>query len=106
MHIGSAPGFLPDGLLIFKSNKNYDYHQDINANCFENWFENILQKLENNSVNVMDNAPYHSRKEEKLCNASWKKETIIEWLKSKNIINDEGLLKTKLLNLMKKKKQI
>ena len=66
MHIESDSGFLPDGLLIFKSNKNDDYHKDINADCFENIFKN-LKIIE---LFVMENALDHSRKKEKYLNVS------------------------------------
>ncbi|XP_015929512.3 uncharacterized protein [Parasteatoda tepidariorum] len=101
-HIGSDAGFLKEGLLLFKSNKNKDYHKDMNAACFEEWFEKILPFLEPNSVVVMDNAPYHSRKEEKIPNTSSTKQVIKDWLKSKNIVSDEeGMLKTELLDIVK-----
>ncbi|XP_054718492.1 uncharacterized protein LOC129227896 [Uloborus diversus] len=101
-HIGSAAGFLQQGLLLFKSNKNKDYHKDMDAACFEDWFKNILPHLEPNSVVVMDNAKYHCRREEKFPNTKSRKQEIIDWLKSKNIISDEGdLLIAELLNLVK-----
>nr|XP_023013716.1 uncharacterized protein LOC111503599 [Leptinotarsa decemlineata] len=60
-HIGSDSGFLPNGELIFKSKKTGDYHEEMNAEVFEKWFEGIIQLVEPGSVIVMDNAPYHSR---------------------------------------------
>ncbi|KMQ83557.1 hypothetical protein RF55_19684 [Lasius niger] len=74
LHIGSTAGFVPDGLLCFESKKNTaDYHDEMNGDTFLEWFENILPSLEDNAVIVMDNAPYHSVKLEKVPNASWKK---------------------------------
>jgi predicted O-methyltransferase YrrM len=73
-------GFVEDGLLVFESRKQGDYHEDMNAQVFENWFQNILEKLEDGAVIVMDNASYHSRLAEKTPVSSWKKAQIKEWL--------------------------
>jgi predicted O-methyltransferase YrrM len=53
---------LENGLLLFESKKTGDYHEEMNAAVFENWFSDILPRLEEDPVVVMDNAPYHSRK--------------------------------------------
>lgn len=98
LHIGSAAGFVPNGLLCFQSKKNtMDYHDEMNGDTFLEWFENILPSLADNAVIVMDNAPYHSVKIEKIPNASWKKMEIIEWLESKDIAADMTMLKAELL---------
>ncbi|XP_050516676.1 uncharacterized protein LOC126891544 [Diabrotica virgifera virgifera] len=46
----------------------------------------------------MDNAPYHSRKLEKIPNNSENKEKIKEWLRSKDIYFEEDYLKSELLD--------
>jgi hypothetical protein len=67
LHIGSEKGFLEGGLLCFNSKKNsLDYHDEMNGDNFHEWFESIIPRLESNSVIVMDNAPYHSVKSEKI----------------------------------------
>ncbi|RVE44789.1 hypothetical protein evm_010588 [Chilo suppressalis] len=66
-HIGSDEGFVEAGLLIFESKKNsMDYHEELNSECFEEWFKSILPNLKPNAVLVLDNAPYlfNSRKVE------------------------------------------
>ncbi|CAH2100294.1 unnamed protein product [Euphydryas editha] len=46
LHIGSEDGFLNGGELIFASKKGEgDYHQEMNAKMFEEWFSKILKKL-------------------------------------------------------------
>lgn len=75
-HIGSNDGFVTDGLLVFESKSTGDYHEDMNAEVFEEWFENILQKIEPESVIVMDNAPYHSRRKEQIPTMAWRKNKI------------------------------
>jgi transposase len=101
LHIGSEDGFVDDGLLLFEGIKQGDYHDEMNANKFEEWFTNILTKLPANSVIVMDNASYHSRVVEKIPNSSWKKVNIQNWLKSKQIVFDKTFVKAELLQLVK-----
>uniref|UniRef100_A0A6P7G4Q8 Uncharacterized protein LOC114337704 n=1 Tax=Diabrotica virgifera virgifera TaxID=50390 RepID=A0A6P7G4Q8_DIAVI len=47
LHAGNDEGFIPDASLIFSSTKNTgDYHGNMDANIFEEWFEeNLLKKL-------------------------------------------------------------
>lgn len=45
----------------------------MNSILFEEWFSNVLDKVEVNAVIVMDNVPYHSRKVNKVPNSVWKK---------------------------------
>ncbi|KAH9627806.1 hypothetical protein HF086_000191 [Spodoptera exigua] len=50
-HIGSEEGFLEEGLMIFEAKKNCeDYHDEMNAVCFEKWFAGVLPKLRPNSI--------------------------------------------------------
>lgn len=59
-HVGSEEGFVDGGLLIFESKKKTeDYHDEMNSEHFEEWLRGILPKLKENSVLVLDNAPYH-----------------------------------------------
>lgn len=89
LHIGSENGFLPGGLLCFVSKKNTgDYHDEMNGDNFKQWFESIIPVLDLNSIIVMDNAPYHLVELEKYSNTCWKKAAILEWLISKDVINE------------------
>lgn len=98
-HIGSESGFVENGLLVFESKKTCEYHEEMDARRFEQWFLEILPKLEPGSIVVMDNASYHSRRLEALPTSQWKKGQIIEWLVNKNIPHDPNKLKPQLLNL-------
>lgn len=60
-------------------------------------FENILNKIEEGSVVVLDNAPYHSRQVERIPNMSWRKADIQEWLQQKQIEFEENEIKAQLL---------
>ncbi|XP_022832284.1 uncharacterized protein LOC111364283 [Spodoptera litura] len=100
-HIGSEEGFLEEGLMIFEAKKNCaDYHDEMNAICFEEWFAGVLPKLRPNSIVVMDNAPYHSRKLETAPKMSWKKAAIQDWLLNKNINYEPDMVKATLLELV------
>ncbi|XP_076179541.1 uncharacterized protein LOC143152859 [Ptiloglossa arizonensis] len=99
-HIGSKDGFVPGGMWAFESNKSGDFQEEITAASFENWFLKILPKLEKYAVIVMDDAPYHTRKVEKIPTTATKIESIKNWLISKNIQFDENLLKAELLAIV------
>ncbi|CAH1989908.1 unnamed protein product [Acanthoscelides obtectus] len=73
LHIGSDNGFVEDGLLVFESKQAGDYHADMNADLFEEWFENIISRLEENAVIVMDNASFHNRRIDKAPNSGTEK---------------------------------
>lgn len=97
-HIGSDSGFLDGGLLCFESHTNSaDYHDDMNGEVYEDWFHQILSLLQPNRVVILDNAPYHSRKLEKIPHSGFKKPQIIEWLVEKNIPADTKMKKKELM---------
>ncbi|XP_053995662.1 uncharacterized protein LOC128885590 [Hylaeus anthracinus] len=52
LHIGSADGFVPGGLLCFESKKNSaDYHDEMNGDTFFDWFQLVKKhKKEQNYV--------------------------------------------------------
>ncbi|XP_050500824.1 uncharacterized protein LOC126880805 [Diabrotica virgifera virgifera] len=103
-HIGSDSGFLQGGLNVFTSIKTSDYHEDMNSDVFEKWFSSILTLVDPGSVIVMDNAPYHSRRVEKIPTSASRKADIIDWLRSKNIDFDESMLKVQLLDIVREHK--
>lgn len=106
LHIGSAAGFIPSGLLCFESKKTTSNYQDeINGQIFRKWFEEILPLLEGNAVVVMDNAPYHSMKNEKIPTITWKKAEIVEWLISKGEkIDPTQFIKNDLMQIVNRLK--
>lgn len=104
-HIGSEKGFVEGGLLMFEGKKgSEDYHQEMNAERFEEWFRGVLPKLQHNSIVVIDNAPYHSRKVELTPTSAWRKAQIQEWLTAKNIHFESQMVKASLLEIVGKKK--
>jgi len=73
----------------------------MNGNTFFEWFCGILPLLKDNSIIVMDNAPYHSVKTEQSPTTAWKKADIIQWLESKGIKIIEPIIKFELLRKVK-----
>ena len=106
LHIGSEDGFVEGGCLLFESRKSGDYHEEMTGEVFREWFENILPKLHPNSILVMDNAPYHSVKANRLPNRSWLKKDIIAWMESKEIRHEREMVKDELLRLVKEANNI
>lgn len=104
-HIGSMNGFLKEGLLLFESKKTCDYHEEMNGDVFEEYFEQMIEFIPKNSVIVMDNASYHSRLVERLPTTQWRKDEIAMWLTSKNLIFDDTMTKAELLALANINKQ-
>lgn len=71
----------------------------MNGEVFLSHFRNVLPKLNDNAVVVLDNAPYHSTKVEKLPTKSWNKDQLVNWLVAKGISVDKSLLKKELIQL-------
>ncbi|XP_026819006.1 uncharacterized protein LOC113557639 [Rhopalosiphum maidis] len=106
LHIGSVDSFVRGGLLCFESKKNTsDYHDEVNGQTFKEWFEEILPLLKDNAVVVLDNAPYHSVKSERVPTMSWKKADIVNWLHSKGEEADPSMLiKSDLMDIVNRLK--
>lgn len=106
LHAGSADGWVPNALLILrtKGTGSFDYHQDMDSHNFEKWLEEqLFPNIPPNSAIVMDNAPYHSRKSQKIPRTNNNKTEIVEWLDQHNIPHGEKTktLKAELLKLVK-----
>lgn len=88
LHIGNEDGFLPGAELCFIGKKGTsDYHNEMNARHYAEWFKNVLSLLPEKSAIVIDQAPYHTMVDPatKNPNMSWKKNKIINWILEKNI---------------------
>ncbi|XP_057657899.1 uncharacterized protein LOC130894889 [Diorhabda carinulata] len=83
-HIGSDRGFVMVA-YCYLNEKSGDYHEDMNADVFEEHIIQLLDLIPAGSVIVLDNASYHSRQVENLSTTSWRKQDIINWLIQKNI---------------------
>lgn len=88
MHIGSENGFLESAQLCFVVKKGSgDYHKEMNAQHFEEWFRRVLTILPPKSAVFIDQAPYLTMVDPntKNPNMSWIKADIISWLVKRNI---------------------
>lgn len=105
LNIGSEDGFVPGALLCLESQKKTkDFHDEINAEIFNNWMESVLPRLKKKCVIIMDNAPYHSVKIDKAPTSKTEKADIINWLKDKNVTIDRPMVIPQLLEMVKRVK--
>lgn len=57
---------IPNVTGIFVGKKTGDYHEEMDGEHFEKWIEKVMPQLKTKSVIVLDNAPYHSVKIDKV----------------------------------------
>ena len=105
LHAGSSEGWIPGAELVFVGKKGSgDYHDEMNAAHFEDWWKNqLLPNLPPDAVIVIDNAPYHNRRTpESVCPTSnTRKADMISWLTGKSIQFDPTMLKAQFYQLIK-----
>lgn len=82
VHGGGINGFVNNALLILNSDANADvHHKGMNYEIFSKWMmENYLPNLPENSVIVLDNAPYHNVQLVRAPNMSSRKGDMKKWL--------------------------
>ena len=88
IHCRGHSGFVDGTLLVIYQkleNAPVDYHGSMNSKIFEEWFENCVLRLEEPSVIVCNNASYHNCMLNPLPNSSWKKQLILEFMRSHGI---------------------
>jgi len=98
-------GWVSGAKLVFKSTrKTGDYHGQMNWGLFKKWFtEMLLPNIPQNSLIIMDNAPYHNTLSAHspptpLCS----KKKIMEWLEQNKIYCRDDCLKPELVEILKK----
>ncbi|XP_031348399.1 uncharacterized protein LOC116174599 [Photinus pyralis] len=103
VHAGTSTGFIQNASLLFASKSlKEDYHGEMNGDLFKKWLiNNLLNNLEEPSLIVIDNAPYHSTLVEKLPTSSWTKGDMVAWLTRRNIPFDSTLFKPELYSFIK-----
>lgn len=65
--------------------EDFDYHDTMNAENYEKYFEKVCALLKPNSVIIIDNASYHSRNSEDFPNSKWRKAQYQKWLEDNGI---------------------
>ncbi|XP_066953386.1 uncharacterized protein [Macrobrachium rosenbergii] len=98
---GTADGFIEGSFLCFPAkNTSGDYHGKMNGEMFLRWLTTqLLPLLEEPSVLVMDNAPYHSiMTEESRCpTTATRKSDLTEWLQRRNVSFPQHATRPELL---------
>ncbi|XP_046685395.1 uncharacterized protein LOC124371124 [Homalodisca vitripennis] len=102
VHAGGEGGFINNALLTFKSGKKSgDYHDDMNYDNYERWVNTkLIPNLKDNSVVVIDNAPYHNKQDDPAPTTSSRKAEMIKWLSERNIVHSSTMFKPELYNLI------
>lgn len=76
-------GFIENNTTLSQSKcSGLDYYQEMNSDVFREWILDLLKKLEELSVIVMDIASYHSCLQEKILSTN-RKADIVAWLQKK-----------------------
>ena len=95
-------GWVPNTKLVFKAaKKTGDYHTNMNWDNFSKWFqEKLLKNIPENSLIIMDNAPYHNvLVEEAFPKKSHSVKRLCEWLSDNKIPWTKDMLKSELFDL-------
>lgn len=95
-------GWVPNSKFVFKaSKKTGDYHTNMNWDNFSKWFqEKLLKNIPENSLIIMDNAPYHNvLVEEAFPKKSHSVKRLREWLSNNEIPWTKDMLKSELFDL-------
>ncbi|XP_037505782.1 uncharacterized protein LOC119382122 [Rhipicephalus sanguineus] len=81
-HCGNEDGFITAAGEVFRARKGTgDYHDEMDGAHYEKWFkEKLLPNLSPQSAIVLDNAPYHSVKLQKVPRMGTLKKDIQAWL--------------------------
>ena len=78
-----------------------DYHDEMNATTFEEWFhDKLIPNIQPNTLIVMDNASYHSRRLESIPTKNTQKAEMQNWLTAHGIAYPEHAIKRELLALI------
>ena len=98
-------GWVPGAKLVFKSTrKTGDYHGQMNWELFKKWFtEMLLPNIPEQSMIIMDNAPYHNiLAEHSPPTPQSSKKKIKEWLEQNNVYCRDDCLKAELVEVLLK----
>jgi transposase len=98
-------GWVPGAKLVFKSTKKTgDYHGQMNWELFRKWFtEMLIPNIPDNSLIIMDNAPYHNTLSVNSAPVSTcSKAKIRAWLEANKVPCREDSLKSELVEILKK----
>lgn len=98
-------GWVDGARLVFQAKKRGgDYHGSMNEENFTKWFTvQLLPNIPDNSVIIMDNAPYHNMlKEDGVPPLSSRKIVLQKWLTDNKIKFKEDFLRIQLIDIINK----
>lgn len=105
MNAITKDGWVPNAKMVFKSaRRTGDYHGQMNWDIFKKWFvDKLIPNIPENSLIIMDNAPYHNvLSEHSAPTAASKKEVIQNWLENNKISCGFDCLKSELVDMLLK----
>ena len=82
--------------------EDFDYHESMNAENYEKYFEKVCSLLKPNSLIVIDNASYYSRNSEDYPISKWRKAQFQKWPSENNISFSPDALRSELWILCKR----
>lgn len=103
MHAGGDMGFIKEAEWLHKTEANNTEHRDeISKERFIKWLkETLIPNLPQNSIVVLDNAPYHSAVQEKKPKCYSRRSEMVKWLRDHNVDFEEDMLRSQLYELIK-----
>ena len=110
LHAGGVDGWVEgvDGWvegadLVFSSKTNStDYHDEMNSKHYMEWMtQQLLPRLEEPTVIILDNASYHNKQKDKPPTSTDKKDDIKTWLDQHHISYSDTDIKKTLLEKVK-----
>nr|XP_022913139.1 uncharacterized protein LOC111423981 [Onthophagus taurus] len=106
VHAGSENGFVPGAYARWRSScTTGDYHREMNFKNYKKWItDQLLPNLPDNSVLVIDNAPYHNKQVNKCPTSTTRKMEMADWLRRRNINFCPQMTKPELYNIIKQNK--
>jgi hypothetical protein len=83
IHAGGEQGFIPNAYVRFRCHqKTGTYHSDMNYTNYKKWLkEQLINNLLQNSILVIDLAPYHNVQLNRAPNSHSRRDFLISWLK-------------------------
>ena len=103
LHAGGVDGWVEGADLVFRSKTNStDYHDEMNSKHYMEWMtQQLLPRLEEPTVIILDNASYHNKQKDKPPTSTDKKDDIKTWLDQHHISYSDTDIKKTLLEKVK-----
>ena len=104
LHMIGSDGLIPEAEKIWihtnRKVQSDDYHADIDAKIFFDWFKEVLPHLPPNAVVVMDNASFHNKHAPGTPTSNTKKADMTAWLIEQNVDFPLNALKADLWKII------